>query len=199
MRVRIFWFIAVAVGSLLMAGPVGAQAPDTGMAAMMAQWAKYATPGPHHQEMAKMVGKWTATVKTWMAPGTPPMESQGMGEFTMVLGGRYLIQDFKSQMMGQPFEGMGISAYDNFRGRYVDVWVDNMSTGMMISYGTADSTGKVFTYKGKMDDVMSGKKDVPIRTVMRIIDNDTQMMEMYGPDQTGKEYKTMEMVYKRQK
>src|SRR5881398_962772 len=37
--------------------------------AMMDKYMKAATPGPEHQQMAKMVGKWNLKVTAWMAPG----------------------------------------------------------------------------------------------------------------------------------
>jgi hypothetical protein len=135
----------------------------------------------------------------WAAPGAPPMNSSGVGTFSMILGGRYLKHDFEGSTFGTPYKGLGITGYDKFREEYFDLWFDDMSTGVMISRGVADSTGKVFHYTGKMDDPMAGMKDMPVRSVYTIIDDDTRQMEMYVPDGSGGEFKSMEIVYQRRK
>src|SRR5205807_2748449 len=57
--------------------PSGAQAspgaPSPEVQAMMEKYQKAATPGPEHQHMAKMAGKWKLAVTSWPAPGAPPM------------------------------------------------------------------------------------------------------------------------------
>lgn len=42
-------------------------------------------------------------------------------------------------------------------------------------------------------------KEVDIREVFTIVDNDNQVMEMYGKGYDGKEFKTMQINYKRKK
>src|SRR5205809_778246 len=54
--------------------------------AMMEKYMKAATPGPEHQAMAKMAGKWNLKVTAWMAPGAPPQTSNGTAEFRSILG-----------------------------------------------------------------------------------------------------------------
>src|SRR5687768_15991808 len=81
--------------------------------AMMEAWQKAMTPGPQHKQLDGMVGTWNTTVKTWMAPGAPVMETSGTSENKWVLGGRYIEQRFKGSFMGQPFEGIGYTGYDN--------------------------------------------------------------------------------------
>jgi hypothetical protein len=77
-----------------------------------------------------------------MEPGKPPTESNGTAEMKMLLDGRFLYQEFNSQMMGQPFSGIGIDAYDNMTKKYVTAWMDSMGTGIFIMEGTASPDGK---------------------------------------------------------
>jgi len=182
--------------------PAIAQQPEEmtpEMAEMMAKWNAIKTPGEPHKKFADVVGKWTATAKFWMDPAAPPTESQGSAEFKLILGGRYLVQEYSGDWMGETFHGMGISAFDNFRQEYVDVWMDDMGTGIFVTHGTADASGKVITSKGMMDDPMSGRKDVATRSVFTMVDKDTQKMEMFAIDASGKEVQAMEILYKRQK
>jgi hypothetical protein len=68
-------------------------------------------PGPEHEMLKKDVGTWDATVEFFMAPGAPPAVSKGTETVTM-LGGFWQVNDFKSEMMGMPFEGRGATGYD---------------------------------------------------------------------------------------
>jgi hypothetical protein len=38
-------------------------------------------------------------------------------------------------------------------------------------------------------------KPMKVRTVTRIVDANKHVMEMFGPDRSGKEFKMMEIVY----
>jgi hypothetical protein len=92
--------------------------------AMMELWKKMAMPGEPHKLFATLAGSWTTTSKEWMEPGKPPTESTGTAEIKMLLDGRFLYQEYNSQMMGQPFSGIGIDAYDNMTKKYVTAWLD---------------------------------------------------------------------------
>ena len=100
---------------------------------------------------------------------------------------------FSGNMMGMPFEGMAIDAYDNGTKKFYSTWIDNMGTGIMFMTGEWDAAGKKIEYSGKTYDPMGGKI-VDVRQIVKYNDDGTINMEMYGPDNTGKEYKTMEIT-----
>jgi uncharacterized protein DUF1579 len=157
---------------------------------------KAGTPGPQHAELAKGAGAWTFTGKFWMDPAKPPMEASGTAERTIMLDGRVLAEVVHSEMMGMPFEGHGMAGYDNTLGKYWSTWMDNMSTGFMVQWGTCDGTTCNFT--GEYADPVT-RKLKKNRSVMRHEGTDKEVMEGYetGPD--GKEYKSMELVFTRKK
>jgi len=139
---------AVAVVALFVTTQVAsqdkpAQPPEGGeMAEMMAKWAALNAKGPEHERFKEMVGKFDTESKMWMAPGAPPIVSKGTAEFRLILDGRYVEQIFKcDDMMGAPYEGRGLEGYDCVRKKYVSLWLDNTSTGMFVSEGTADAAG----------------------------------------------------------
>ena len=70
------------------------------MQAMMDIYKKLGTPGAPHKVLASMVGSWSTKIKSWMEPDKPPMESTGTCEQKMLLGGRFLQQEFTGDMMG---------------------------------------------------------------------------------------------------
>jgi hypothetical protein len=163
--------------------------------AMMELWKKMAMPGEPHKQFATLAGSWTTTSKEWMEPGKPPTESTGTAEIKMLLDGRFLYQEYNSQMMGQPFSGIGIDAYDNMTKKYVTAWLDSMGTGIFIMEGTASADGKTITLKGSHPEPGGGK--MTHRAVWKIVDNNNQTFDMYGAHHGGKETKMMEIVYTR--
>ena len=163
--------------------------------AMMELWKKMAMPGEPHKLFSTLAGSWTTTSKEWMEPGKPPTESTGTAEIKMLLDGRFLYQEYNSQMMGQPFSGIGIDAYDNMTKKYVTAWLDSMGTGIFIMEGTASADGKTITLKGSHPEPGGGK--MTHRAVWKIVDNNNQTFDMYGAHHGEKETKMMEIVYTR--
>ncbi|KAB1231749.1 DUF1579 domain-containing protein [Chryseobacterium viscerum] len=169
-------------------------------ATAMKSWMEYATPGEMHKMLAKSDGTWTGETTMWMENGAKPMMSKSEATNKMMYGGRYQITNHKGDFMGMPFEGMSIVGYDNSKKKFVNTWIDNMGTGMMHSEGDWNASTKSVEFKGKMTDPSRPGKDCDFREVFTFVDDNTQKLEMYGPDsKTGKEYKTMEIKYTRKK
>ncbi len=162
--------------------------------AMMDLYAKLAAPGEPHKLFASLAGHWTTNTKEWMEPGKPPMVSSGSVEMKMLLDGRYLQQEFTGSMMGKPYSGIGIDAYDNIRKVYITTWMDIMSTGIFIMEGTASADGKTITLNGQHAEPGGGY--MTHRAIWTIGDN-TQTFVMYGTHHGGKEIKMMEIIYSR--
>jgi len=154
----------------------------------------YATPGDAHKMLAKSAGTWSATVTFWM-PGAAAMTSKAEATNEMIMGGRYLQSRDKGTVMGQPFEGVGVTGYDNAKKVYVNTWIDNFGTGIMTLTGTWDDASKSITFTGSMVDPVTGK-DTPIREVLKMVDDNTQVMSMYYMVE-GKDFKSMEITYTR--
>lgn len=167
--------------------------PPMDSAAMAKAWEGYMTPGDMHKWMASTDGKWTGEVVSWMGPGAPPSPaSKVKAENKTIMGGRYQESVYKGEMMGMPFEGRGLMAYDNAKKKFISTWVDNMGTGVMYMEGPYDENTKTITLKGKMMDPSTGK-ELDVREVLKITDDKTQIMEMYCT-QNGKEFKNMEIT-----
>lgn len=171
------------------------QTMDAAMQGMMATWQAYASPNDNHTVLNPLVGTWRYVLKWWMTPDSPPETSNGTSETKWVMGGRYLRHTAQGVSMGQPFEGMGVTGFDNGRQIYQTIWMDNMGTGMMIGEGTYDPGKKTLTDHGRFTDPMVGHRSY--RGVIRFIDDDHYSYEMYGADENGKEFRMMEIVYTR--
>jgi len=164
--------------------------------AMMEAWVKAATPGEAHKMLEPLIGSWNATSTSWQTPEGPAQEGSATSESSWVLGGRFVREDVTGEFGGMKFQGLGYTGFDNIQKKYVGTWMDSMGTAIMMMKGTADPSGKVFTMTGTMDDVMTGKP-MKLRTVTRVVDANKHVMEMFGPDPSGKEFKMMEIVYTR--
>ncbi len=187
---------AVAVDASAADAKGAAPAPD--QKAMMEAFEKMAAVGENHKLLATLVGEWTTVSKMWMDPTQPPMESAGTVSAMMTMGGRYLHSLHKGLVMGQPFEGVATTGYDNLTGQFVSTWADNMATGIFYQMGTYDAAKKIFTYEGKTPDPMAGGKLMRVRTTTRLVDADTYVFEWFETHD-GQEARTLEVTYRRKK
>jgi len=161
-------------------------------------WKENMTVSDQHKMLAKSAGTWTGDMTMWMADGDAPQKAATTTETKVIYGGLYMQSTHKGDMMGMPFEGMSIMGYDNMKKEFFSTWIDNMGSGFMVSTGTWDDASKKLTLTTTTK-CMNGQ-DGTIREVFTMIDDNNQMLEMYGPDsKTGKEFKTMEIKYTRKK
>lgn len=188
-----------AAAAVLIAMPLlaqeGRQAPEMTpeQKAEMEAYMKAGTPGPPHQALAATVGTYDLRIKSWHEPGGPAMEEVGTATRKMLLGGRVLLEEVSSTMMGMQFTGQGLTGYDNVSGKHWSVWTDSMSTGAMVSEGTCDAKNTC-TFTGSWNDPIK-KGPVTARMTSRWTSPTTQVFEMYGAGKDGKEMKMMEITY----
>jgi hypothetical protein len=145
-------------------------------------------PGPEHQVLKKMEGTWDTTMKFG------DMDVKGTIKYKMDLGGLWLFGSMESQLFGQKFTGRSLDGYDLNKKKYVNVWVDSMSTGPIMMEGTYN--------KDKMTMTMSGEgpgmdgKPTKYKSTTKMQDDDTMVLTMYIAD--GKD-PAFTVTYKRKK
>ena len=166
--------------------------------AMMEAMIKAGTPGANHQMLSSIAGNWTFKNRMWMNPTAPPTESTGTVTYTTLFDGRFVQGQYRGDMMGMPFEGVGLMGYDNTSQRFQATWIDNMGTTIMYMTGQYDPATKALTYTGQMDDPVKPGTKVSVREVVRLVSPDSHVMEWYET-RDGKETKTMEITYNRAK
>jgi hypothetical protein len=190
---------AVVAMALLAGGAALAQdaaAPNADQQAIMEAYQRAATPGPQHAMLAAMAGEFTLTVKMFNEPGAEPEVSTGTSSRTMILGGRYLEETVRSSVAGQPFEGRGLTGYDNVTRTWWGAWIDTMSTTIMITNGEWDDEAGVGTFEGEYNDPVTGELQSSRSVIRRLPDGD-ELMEMYMTTAFG-EVKAMEIHYHRE-
>lgn len=164
--------------------------------AMMQAMAAAATPGDPHAVLADGVGTYKADMQFWMGPGTDPMPSTMTVERAMDLGGRVLVERWKGLAMGQPFEGVGRTGYDNVTKRYWSTWTDNFSTGVLIMYGTYDKDTGGLSFEGTSVHPASGA-EYKMRSSGSGAGTAVETMAMFEDHGQG-EYKSMQVTLTRQ-
>jgi hypothetical protein len=183
--------------------PLSAAAADKGQeeavptekayqAAMMAA----ATPGEPHRLLARMAGVWDVTTRIWMVPGQEPTTSTGTLHSQVILGDRYVRGTMEAEFMGMPYEGVGLTGYDNVRQQYFSTWIDNMSTGIAYMTGSLDEKGEAMVMTGTWVDPLT-RIEHSVRTESRFETDDKVVWSYYMPSPDGGEFKSMEMVYVR--
>lgn len=155
-------------------------------------WMEYMTPGPVHEMLAKSEGEWNEEVTVWMDANSSPTKMNSVCLNKMIFGGRYQYSTHSGSMMGMPFEGIEILAYDNAKKIFQSMWIDNMGTGIMYLTGKWDEKTNSTTLTGTSVDPMTGS-DVQVREVFKILDDNKHSVEMYIT-KDGTEFKTMEIL-----
>lgn len=160
---------------------------EADMKAMMDQMMALA---PEHAYLKQYLGTWT-TETSW-TEGDVEHKSAGTATFTEVYGGRYVKSEMQGEMMGAPFTGSMLIGYNKNQKKFEGTWIDSWSTQVFMFTGTADSTGKVITTSGMMDDPMSGQSMMSKQVTT--FKGDVMTFEMYGTHD-GKEMKMMTITY----
>jgi hypothetical protein len=163
--------------------------------AMAEAYAKAGAPGEAHARLAKMAGEYDLSISSWEAPGGPPTVEKGTATRAMTLDGRVMTEHVTSTMWGQPWQGHGMYGFDNVTGKHWGTWNDSMSTGIMVSEGTCDDQNAC-TFTGSWNDPIS-KGKITARMTTRWTDATTEVFEMYTPGPDGKEFKMMEITYRK--
>lgn len=195
MRTTLLFAIISLVGSVALAAET--QKMDPKKAEMMKKWQEFATPGEPHKILAGFAGKWKYTSKWWEAADAKPEESKGTSNNKMIMGGRFLQQEVKGKSMGMPFEGLGVIGYDNLKKKYESTWLDNMGTGTMKGTGDYDATTQTLKESGEASCPMTDNKAKPFKSEWKVVSKDNFTLTMWGPGKDGKEYKQMELDFKR--
>ena len=155
-------------------------------------------PGEEHAKIKPFEGAFRSEVKMWMGPGDP-MVSTGVMNSSWQVNGLYLQQNYVGDQNEGPFpsfEGQGYFGYNTTENKYEGFWIDNASTTMQMESGDVDESGKVWTMYSEVNCPQSGGM-MKKRSVITLIDDDHNTMEMFFTGEDGNEMKAMEISYSR--
>jgi hypothetical protein len=156
-----------------------------------------ATPGEMHKHLMKAVGTWDGKNTMWMYPGAEAKHSECVAVITSMFDGRFIKTELSGEMpeMG-PFNGFGITGFDNVAQEFQGTWVDNWGTGIMTGTGELADDGRSLTWNYTYNCPMT-KAPKKLREVERYTGPNTMTFEMYSEGPDGNEFKMMEIKYTR--
>ncbi|HZZ81715.1 MAG TPA: DUF1579 family protein [Gemmataceae bacterium] len=146
-------------------------------------------PGPEHEFLKQGVGVWDATVK---ANGG---EIKGELHCKMAAGDLWMLEQFKMEIAGMPFEGYGATSYEPSKKKYVNVWIDSMVPSPMLSEGTYDKEKKTLTLNGTMTG--PGGKSMKATVTITYQNANSKVLALKTTGADGKETPMVEISYKR--
>lgn len=176
MRTLMLLALLMAIGILAASAQLTAQPPEV-------------KPGPEHAMLKEAEGTWDAAVKSMGG------ESKGTLTCKLGLGGLWLMEHFKGEFGEMSFEGRGATSYNPAKKKYVNVWIDSMSTSPTVTEGTYDKSSKTITMVGNMPMPDGKSMKVTMTTVLKDADTKTFTIKGAGPD--GKDFEMMQITYKR--
>jgi hypothetical protein len=90
----------------------------------------------------------------------------------------------------------GLIGYDNAKNAFTSVWIDTLSTGMMIGSGTFDKKHKAIEETGNFTNPINGAGE-KFRAELRFVGLDHYSRTIFTTGKAGKESKLMEFEYSR--
>ncbi len=155
-------------------------------------------PGEMHEHLAERVGVWNGECTMWMYPGAEPMTSTCTYTISPMMDGRFVKGELSGEMPGMgPYNGFGITGFDNVSEKFQGTWIDNHGTGMMIGTGELSADGKTLEWEFKYNCPVT-KKPVVMREIERYTGKDAMTLEMHGVmPGSDEEFKMMEIKFTR--
>jgi hypothetical protein len=155
-------------------------------------------PTAEHERLAKDVGTWDATIKSWdHGPDSEPAVSKGVEVVKLLPGGLWIHSDFEGKFGDQAFCGWGQTGYDTKKGKYVGTWVDSMTTELMSMEGDYDASSRTLTMYAKGTDPSGKPYDAKMTSKHEGDDSHVFTMLVKSDETKGEYMKVMEISYKR--
>jgi hypothetical protein len=150
-------------------------------------------PSVHHEILNRIAGKWEHSISLWRSPGADPESIVMEADYRWILGGRFLRGVYTGYIEGAYFEARDVVGYDNLRGEYQSLWVDNEATGFTLATGRYDKRQNALILEGTQDNLEKKVKDEPFRFIYRFGDEKSMTIEVHVPGPDGKMFRRVEV------
>ncbi len=149
-----------------------------------------------HSVLMSLAGTWDYSAKFWASKDVEPQPTMGAVKNEMIMDGRFLSSDTLGSLRVDghtvPVLGRGLIGYDMAKKAYTSVWVDSISSGMMVGAGNYDEKEKTISETGKFTDPVDGVEK-NFRSELRFTDAQSYKRTIFTTDKAGKEVKLMEI------
>jgi hypothetical protein len=156
----------------------------------------------HIKILAQLSGDWSYRAAVWAVPGAEPEWSMGTITNQMTMDSRFL----SSAVLGSLYiggqqvlvKGQGFLGYDNAKKSFTSVWLDTMTTGMMIGSGKYDKKDNAIRETGMFTNPLTGTEE-KFRSELQFTDTQNYKRTIFAVDKAGKESKLMEFDYSKRR
>ena len=164
---------------------------------------RLSVPGPRHQALAPLMGRWHVEMTTRTAGGAATTSADVTATKEWYGGGRYVREEVSGTFAGKPHNKLTVLGYNAVRRRYEYVTADDHDAAILL-YATlpgAEGDGRSITlfadyvYAGDGPEVAGSL--VTIRTVIGIDGPDRHTLRNFYAPPGGAEYLFLEYVYTR--
>ncbi|HYF48454.1 MAG TPA: DUF1579 domain-containing protein [Planctomycetota bacterium] len=105
-------------------------------------------PEKEHEWLKQLVGEWETEGEAIMAPGQEPMKFKGTESIRM-LGVYWLINESKTESMGQAVTGVLTLGFSAEKKKIVGTWIDSCFNYLWQYQGTLDEAKKTLTLESE--------------------------------------------------
>jgi hypothetical protein len=148
---------------------------------------------PEHRRLHALVGHWNIEHRAWHEPGGEPVVSRGTEVVTAILDGRALLSEVETRGPAGVFNGHGMTTWNMAKQKYQYAWLDLYSyNGIDSGWGTYDA--ETDTYTWRMETTSPDGHTTPMRGVHKIVSDDEHVASYFMRDESGGEFKMMEIV-----
>jgi hypothetical protein len=159
--------------------------------------------GKFHKMLARSNGTWTGAGTMQVSADAPPVDAgTSLLINTMAMDGLYQVSEIKGNTTpgtGTPWTGLRITGYDSERRVFTRAMIGDGTAQGVAMEGQWDEATKSITMPFKKMDLSTGKERI-LKEVYRLVDQDTEILEIYDTDsKTGKEFKMLSITWTRKK
>ena len=149
-------------------------------------------PTAEHLVLKKLAGTWNAVLSSMGG------SSKGVYTVEQAMNRLWVVQDFKGDFGGTPFQGHGVTGYDTEKKKYVAIWVDSMTTHIASLEGSYDAEKETLSLETMGTNPATGEKQRELhRTSFH--GTDAATFEMVVPQADGTEMPPLTIEYTRKK
>jgi hypothetical protein len=192
------WFAGAALGIFLFAAGSAPAQSSPPIKQDNAQPALDSTkPGAPQASLAKLAGEYARVIKFVGPAGAGIAPSSGNAKISVVLGGRFILEESTDVVMGRTVEGLRLYGYNNTTKQYEMARMYTMSTGITMMTGTSTDGGKTINYSGNSNTSATG--GTPLHAEFRVINDDEFEVTMSTIGDDGKDAPFQSTMYTRKK
>jgi Protein of unknown function (DUF1579) len=148
--------------------------------------------GAQQQFLARRAGNYTRVIKFVGQPG----EWKGTSKISVILGGRFIMEENHDNVMGHPVEGIRILGYDDASKHYEMISMYTMSTSITKFTGASTDGGRTVEYAGMSSEPQG---EVPLHALTRQVNDSEFVVTLSTRGSDGKFKPFQETTYTRVK